>query len=99
MPAAIRKALGVRAGDRLVFIVQGDQVQLVSARQLAMQVWANNTGGDGADSAADVRALRRADQQVSADALERIEVDITRADRRSDEEVIADVLETLGLPS
>ena len=88
----------MRSGDRLVFIVEGEEVRVTSARQLATQVWANNHGGDAGDAVADVRALRLADQQASEDALERIEADVRQADRRSDDEVAADLLASLGLP-
>jgi AbrB family looped-hinge helix DNA binding protein len=58
IPAAVRHALGLEAGDRVQFLLEGDTVRLVTARSLAESVWAHNTGGDAVDAGELVRAVR-----------------------------------------
>lgn len=96
IPAAARRALGVAAGDRLQFVVEGDQVTFVSARQMLTKVWASNHGGDDGDAMEDVRALRHADAQADADALARIDAAVGDGDGPSTEEVTAGLLAALG---
>jgi AbrB family looped-hinge helix DNA binding protein len=87
IPAEIRTTLGISPGDHVQFIVDDGDVRLVTARTLAEQVWANNTGGDAADAVDLVHATR--DEQAN------------REDRWSSEPFDApassgdDVLETL----
>ena len=63
IPADIRARLGISPGDHIQFIVDDDGVRLVTARALAEQVWANNTGGDATDAVDLVHAAR--DKQVN----------------------------------
>jgi len=93
VPAAVRAAIGAKAGDRILFIVEDEQVRLVSAASMVHALWANNHGGDGGDSVTEVREMRRRDQQA---ADHYAAVDLTE-DTRSDEEVTADLLAAVGL--
>jgi AbrB family looped-hinge helix DNA binding protein len=62
VPAAIRRHLGVEAGDRLLFVTDDEgRVQLTTARALIHAVWANNHGGDGGNAGEYVREARDAD--------------------------------------
>jgi AbrB family looped-hinge helix DNA binding protein len=94
VPAAVRAALGAKAGDRLLFLVDGDDVRVVRAASLVHQLWANNHGGDAGDSVEDVRTTRERDVASAADTA-RFEAE--EDDTRSDEEVAADLLGGLGL--
>ena len=96
VPAAARKALGASAGDRLVFIVDGDQVRIVSADQVLAQTWANNHGGDAGDSVADVRAARERDADLDGEALARIDADVAAAEDEDPQASTAALLEALG---
>ena len=96
VPAAARRALGASAGDRLVFIVDGDQVRLVSAAQLLAATWANNRGGHAVDPVADVRAARERDVEVDRDGSARIEADVSAADDEDPERGAAALLDALG---
>jgi hypothetical protein len=80
----------------LVIVVDGPDIRLVTPRMLAEQIWTNNRGGDGSDSAADVRLFREADALASEDRWDRIEA-AADADTRSEDQVLADLLEGLGL--
>lgn len=86
IPADVRRALGLHAGDRVDFVVGIDGVRLVTARMAAQNIWANNTGGDAGNSTADVRAYREADQTLEAPATvqERDDVDLTAGDLLAD---------------
>lgn len=42
VPVDVRRFLGISAGDRVRFIVDGSGVRLVSARSLAEELWAAN---------------------------------------------------------
>lgn len=95
VPAAARAALGAKAGDRLLFLVDGDEVRVVRAANLVHELWVNNHGGDAGDSAEDVRAVRERD---AASATDDAHFD-SAEDTRSDEEVAADLLAGLGLQS
>jgi bifunctional DNA-binding transcriptional regulator/antitoxin component of YhaV-PrlF toxin-antitoxin module len=93
IPAAARAALHAAAGDRLLFVVDGEDVRLISAASLRNQVWANNHSGDAGDAVSDVRAMREHDQhQEESMAVAGEE------DARSDEDVTSDLLAALGLP-
>lgn len=98
IPAEVRRVLGVDPGGQVIFVVDGQKVRVVTPRLLIEQVWANNEGGDGGDSAADVRALRDEDSRATDARWERIEAE-AQTDVRSDEDVIADLLSGLGLTS
>ena len=87
IPAEVRRILGVEVGGQLLFVVEGQQVHLVTPRLLAEQVWANNQGGDRGDSAADIRVFRDADRRAVDARWERMEID-GLSDARSDENVI-----------
>ncbi len=65
---------------------------LESARELTASVWANNTGGDAGDSAADVRTYRRRDQELEEARFERGRPDGGAVDLSA-----ADLLGKLGL--
>jgi len=60
IPADIRQLLGLEPGDRVQFLVDDTGVRLVTARTLAEEVWARNTGGDAADAVDLVHAARQA---------------------------------------
>lgn len=97
VPREVRAALGVRSGDRIVFHIDVDgQVRISTPRLMAMSVWANNEGGDGGDSAEDVRKARIADQDEAEARYARI-ADEQRSDARSEDEVAAELLAALGL--
>lgn len=98
IPAEVRRVLGVEAGGQLLFVVEGQEVRLVTPRLLVEQVWANNQGGDGGDSAADVRVVRDEDRRTMDERWERIDAE-AQSEARSDEEVLADLLKGLGLTS
>ena len=61
IPADVRKALGVREGDRVSFVVDGGNVRLVNAAVFAMQMLQKELGGEaerlGLTSEEDVDAL------------------------------------------
>lgn len=96
MPAEVRRALGVSAGDLIQFVVDGGDVRLVTPRALTVEIWANNHGGDGGDSPEDVRAVRTADSEAAEDKWAAISE--AQSDARSDAQVEADLLASLGLP-
>lgn len=98
IPAEVRRVLGVDAGGQILFVVEGEQVRLVTPRLLAEQVWANNQGGDAGDSAADVRVSRDEDRRVTDERWERLDAEAA-ADTRRDEEVIKELFGNLGLTS
>lgn len=92
IPVAVRRALGLREGDYVRFIVEADGVRLVTAAMLKAALWANNTGGDGGDCAEDIRALRDADAEAVERKYARIEADAAAADERADDEILSDIL-------
>lgn len=95
IPAEVRKALGVGAGDRIRLVLEDGEVRLVTARTMAVSLWANNHGGDAGDSVADVRGFRSADRARS-DA--RFESALSAADDpRSEDEIADDLVAALGL--
>jgi len=97
IPAAARAALHASAGDRLLFVIDGEDVRLISATNLRNQVWANNHGSDAKDTedaVSDVRAMREHDQRQQ----ESMAV-VGEEDTRSDDEVTSDLLAALGLPA
>lgn len=98
IPAEVRRILGVQVGGQILFIVDGQQVQLVTPRLLAEQVWANNQGGDSGDSAADVRVLRDEDRRATDARWERMEI-AGLSDARTDENVLSNLRSGLGLDS
>jgi AbrB family looped-hinge helix DNA binding protein len=98
VPAAIRRQLGVSAGDSLVFVTDEEGgVRLTTPRALVLQMWARNSGGDAGDSGRDVRAMRDAEHDSEL-AGERAMTEAQDADPRTDEEVVGDILTQLGLP-
>jgi AbrB family looped-hinge helix DNA binding protein len=62
IPADIRHALGLQAGDRVQFVLDGATVRLVTARSLAESVWSHNTGGDACDAGEVIREVREAEE-------------------------------------
>lgn len=98
IPAEVRRMLGLEAGGRLLIVIDGSDVRLVTPRLLAEQIWTNNQGGDGGDSAIDLRLHREADALASEDRWDRIDA-AAMADTRSDEQVLADLFNGLGLKS
>lgn len=85
VPADVRAALGLRSGDRLDFVLDGRAVRVLTAHTAAMEIWANNTGGDGGDSTEDVRDHRRRDQELVEARFARIgqgdgDADLTASD-------------------
>lgn len=76
VPKEIRQALGVTAGDQIIFTLKGNnEVSLTSPQAIRRTVWANNHGGDAGDSTLDIRAQRIADQDVEQASQEAIEAD------------------------
>jgi AbrB family looped-hinge helix DNA binding protein len=66
IPSGIRHRLGLQPGDRVQFLVDDDgDVRLVTARSLAAEVWARNTGGDTVDTGTVVREAREADERAN----------------------------------
>jgi AbrB family looped-hinge helix DNA binding protein len=101
IPAEVRRMLGLEAGGRLLIVIDGSDVRLVTPRLLAEQIWTNNQGGeggDGGDSAIALRLHREADALASEDRWDRIDA-AAMADTRSDEQVLADLFNGLGLKS
>ena len=97
IPREVRAALGVRAGDRIVFHVDADGlVRLLTSRLMAASLWAKNHGGDAGDSAEDVRQERNKDQSAAEAKYVRIAV-AREADNRTEDEVAADLMSALGL--
>jgi AbrB family looped-hinge helix DNA binding protein len=96
IPAEARRMLGVEAGGRILIVVDGPDVRLVTPRLLAEQVWANNQAGGAGDSAIGLRLHREADGLALEDRWARIEA-AAAADTSSDERVLADLLDGLGL--
>lgn len=105
IPAEVRRALGLVAGDRIRLVLNEGEVHLVSARTMAASVWANNHGGDAGDSVADVRAFRQGDRALSDARLEAqsgsqsdAQSDRTREpDLRSEDQIADDLMSVLGL--
>lgn len=92
IPAEVRKALGLVAGDRVRLVFDEGEVHLVSARTMAVGLWANNHGGDAGDSVVDVREFRLGDRALS-DARH----EAHKPDPRSEEQIAEDVMSALGL--
>ena len=100
IPIEIRRALEVAGGGRVRFVLEGDEVRVTSSHTLAFALWANNHGGDGRDSVADVRASRNQDLEVEAQNQRRIASDVSSSvqrDQRTDDEVAADLVAAVGL--
>lgn len=95
IPAEVRRALDVSAGDRIRLVLDEGGVRLVSARTMAVSLWANNQGVDAGDSVADVRQFRAGDRALSDSRFE--QSGETPADPRSDEEIADDLMVALGL--
>jgi AbrB family looped-hinge helix DNA binding protein len=99
IPAAIRRHLGVAAGDRVRFELTDGNVRLVSARSLAEQVWAANATPEPGASVADgidVRWARDVDVAVSAAKDARIQASLAE-DRRNEHDIASDLLTSLDL--
>lgn len=71
IPADIRYALGLEAGDRVQFVLEGGAVRLMTARAMAESVWARNTGGDAVDAGAVVRVTRELEAARTDDGDDR----------------------------
>lgn len=97
VPAAVRTVLGIGPGDRVRFVVEDGEVRLVTAKSLLVAVWANNHGGDGGDSVADLRRTREADVTRSIAKWDRVASHL-QADARSEDEIEEGLLDQLGLP-
>lgn len=93
VPAEVRRALGVKAGDHIHFVVEGSDVRVVTGRALTVELWANNHGGDGGDSVAAVREARTQDAEASLDRHSAMAS--AEPDPRSDDEVEAAILGSL----
>lgn len=96
VPIEVRRVLGISSGDRLEFLVEDEEVRLVTPRMRAMMLWAKNHGGDAGDSTRAVREYRTADQQADAAAEQRIAARVA-AETRTDEEMAAALFADLGL--
>lgn len=66
IPREVRSALGVTAGDEIIFQVTDGLITITSPSALRRAVWANNRGDGSGDSTADIREERLADQEVEA---------------------------------
>ncbi|WP_461024804.1 AbrB/MazE/SpoVT family DNA-binding domain-containing protein [Thalassiella azotivora] len=97
VPAAVREALGVVAGDRVQFVVQDGEVKLVTAKSLLFAVWANNHGGDAGDSVGDVREHRVQDSALAEAKWERVAAEVDQ-DTRDEDEITRSLFAQLGLP-
>lgn len=97
IPAEVRKALGLIAGDRVRLVLDEGEVHLVSARTMAAGLWARNTAGDAGDSVVDVRTFRNGDRALS-DARHSAQVQ-REPDPRSEEQIADDLMSALGLDS
>lgn len=76
IPKEIRQALGVSAGDQVIFTLSGSgEVSVTSAQAVRRTVWANNCGGDAEDSTLAIRAQRMVDQQTEARSRLAMEAD------------------------
>ncbi|MEP7161730.1 MAG: AbrB/MazE/SpoVT family DNA-binding domain-containing protein [Dermatophilaceae bacterium] len=95
IPAQVRQLLGVQEGDRIEFVLEGDQVRVVSGKSRMAAVWAKNHGGDASDSARDVRELRMQDGALDEAKWERT-LGREDDDKRTDDELAADLLGQLG---
>ncbi len=95
IPAQVRQLLGVQQGDRIEFVLEGDQVRVVSARSRMAGVWAKNHGRDAGDSARDIRELRMQDGALEEAKWERT-LGREDADERTDDELAVDLLGQLG---
>jgi bifunctional DNA-binding transcriptional regulator/antitoxin component of YhaV-PrlF toxin-antitoxin module len=101
VPSEVRRALGVRAGDVIHFVMDDKGVRVVTAKTLTAEIWANNHSATadadaGVDSADHVRAERAADAEAVADKWAALSD--AEPDDRSDTQVEADLLASLGLP-
>ena len=97
IPAEVRKALGLTAGDRVRLVLEAGEVHLVSARTMAASLWTNNTGSGAEDSVADVRAFRIGDRAVSDARSASQSSAQTVPDLRSEEQIADDLMSALGL--
>lgn len=60
IPFGVRQALGIDGGGRLVFLVDEDQVCVVTPARLANAMWAKNTAAHvGAETDTLLRRLRQ----------------------------------------
>ena len=100
IPAEVRKALGLIAGDRVRLVLNEGEVHLVSARTMAAGLWANNTGGDAGDagdSVEDVRAFRAGDRALSDARFQVQSGDRREPELRSEDQIADDLMSGLGL--
>lgn len=103
IPAEVRKALGLLAGDRVRLVLNEGEVHLVSARTMAAGLWANNTGGDAGDagdagdSVEDVRAFRAGDRALSDARFQAQSGDRREPELRSEDQIADDLMSGLGL--
>jgi AbrB family looped-hinge helix DNA binding protein len=88
IPAEFRRRLGLEPGDKIRLALTADGLSIVSARTMTHALWANNHGGDAADTSWEVRAARDADQVDEASKWQRV-------DEGGDVE--GDLLASLGL--
>ena len=72
IPADVRKALGVSEGDRVTFIVDGEDVRIVNAAVFAMKMLQKEFAGVAADlglgSEEDVNALLKQIRSEGSDS-------------------------------
>lgn len=93
IPAEVRRALGLVAGDRIRLVLDEGGVRMMPARSMAIGLWASNTGGDAGNSVADVREFRLSDRAISDSKFEAK----APSDSRSEDEIAADLMSALGL--
>ena len=77
IPAQVLHRMNLRPGDVIRFAFNPDtgRAEILTARHLIAEMWANNRGGDVVDSAAAIRLLRREDQEEHAESEARIAAD------------------------
>ncbi|SMB77781.1 AbrB/MazE/SpoVT family DNA-binding domain-containing protein [Deinococcus hopiensis] len=63
LPRAVRDALHVEEGDTLMYVVEGERVQLTTRRQLAQELYGSLAEGDGRDFTQEHLEERRAEAQ------------------------------------
>lgn len=95
IPAELRRALGVKAGDVLHLSLEGASLKVTTSHALMAEVWANNSGEPTGDAGADVRAFR--DGDTALDNARHAALADTPADPLTEDALADDLLSRLGL--
>jgi AbrB family looped-hinge helix DNA binding protein len=70
IPVEVRRALNLHPGDRVRFVLTGDEVRVVTAQSTADFLWSLNDAGDTGDSAHDMRTWRDGDRSKAEASLD-----------------------------